>query len=173
MASVDSNADQVAAALGALVGSFDFTRPGKDQSLGRDLARTVARGIQRRSVPGATAPDGSSWAANEPEYARRKRAKYAADQPGIRTGQMLSLESLVGETTVAPDSVEMRYGTGEPPRRAANGAELTKGDAATTDRAKAGYFTDSGRPFYGLDAEIAGECRALAAEALKDHLSGK
>jgi hypothetical protein len=172
MASVSSNIDEVAAALDALIDGFDFTRPGKDQSLGRDMAGVAARGIIDRSVPGCKAPDGSDWAENEEHYADAKRAKYDADQAGIRTGQMLSLRSVLGEVTVTRDQVVMRYGTGEAPKSAANGAELTDSDKARTDREKAGYFTEKVGEFYGLDATIAGELTAEARDALHSYLRG-
>jgi hypothetical protein len=45
-----ANIDQVITDLEAFVASFDFTIPGKDQSLGRDVANTFALGIQARSA---------------------------------------------------------------------------------------------------------------------------
>lgn len=171
MADLESNIDDVDAWIGRLVDGFDFSRPGRDGALGRDLAVAAARGIQERSVPDCLAPDGSIWLANEPRYARWKRARHDADQPGVRTGQMLSQTSLLGRTTVSADEVEMRYGTGQPPGSAANGAELAEGDRKTTDVRKAGFFTESGRAFYGLDETVAAKVRETAAEALDDYLA--
>ncbi len=170
MANLESNLGDVAGWLDRLVDGFDFERPGKDQSLGRDLAGVVANGIRDRSVPDCVAPDQSIWPANERDYAAYKREKYDADQPNVRTGQMLSLRSLVGRTSVSNELVEMKYGTGEAPTSAFNGAELTKSDEETTDVDKAGYCTEAGRAFYGLDDTIAGGVVAEAAGALDDYL---
>lgn len=167
-----SNIDDVERWLDEMIDSINFTLPGKDQSIGRDLAGVVAEGIADRSVPDARDPDGASWAPNEEPYKSWKRKKYDADQPGILTGQMLSLESLKGETDVAPDQVTMKYGTGKPAERARNGAARPKAANPATDREKARYFTDSGRPFYALDAEIAAKCVEEAKDAITDYLKG-
>ena len=169
MAKLESNLSAVVAEIDRLVQSFDFTIPGKDQSLGRDLAGVVAMGIRDRSVPGRKAPDGSTWDDNEPRYAAKKRAKYDADQPNVRTGQMLSLESLKGRTAISADDVTMEYGTDTPAASALNGTTLTKGDTAVTDVEKAGYCSER-RPFYGLDDTIGDAVRTAAAEALGDYL---
>src|SRR5690242_4486710 len=110
MADITSNIDDVSRDIESLIASFDFTSPGKDASLGEDLAGLIAERIIDRSVPDAKAPDGSTWAANEARYAAYKRKKFAADQPGILSGQMLSLESVKGRLTIDPDRLEMTYG---------------------------------------------------------------
>ena len=53
---------------------FDFTRPGLDQSLGRDVAmktvdRIIDRSEQKRSIT-------EDWPANAPKYAKWKEKKY-------------------------------------------------------------------------------------------------
>jgi hypothetical protein len=136
------------------VDSVEFTMPGQDASLGKDCAGVVAQGIIDRSVPDAVSPDGGSWAANEARYAAYKRAKFAADQPGILSGQMLSLESVKGEVKVLPDQVTMTYGTGSTPSGSRTGAALSASQSSVTDREKARHFADSGREFYGLDKDV-------------------
>jgi|GEM_PF-2915897 len=172
MADDNSNIDEVGQWISGILEGIDFTMPGADQSLGRDMAGVVANGIIDRSVPDAQAPDGSTWAANEPEYAARKRARYDADQPGILTGQMLSLESVKGELTLAPAEVTMKYGTGESAKRARNGAEPPKASDPPTDRQKAEWFTEGGRPFYELDDQINEAVVKEAEDAIEKHLEG-
>jgi hypothetical protein len=168
---VESNAQEIERIMMELVAGFNFTVKGKDSSLGKDLAGLAAEGIVDRSVPDAIAPDGSAWPANEERYAKRKAGKYDAHQPGQRTGQMLSKESVMGETVVGADVVEMRYGTATPPTSAANGTELTQEDMDITDIEKAFFFSKE-RPFYGLDQNIADTLGAEAGEALGEYLDG-
>ena len=171
MASLESNQSENDAALDALC-NWDFTVTGQDQALGRELAtHVVAQGIADRSMR-SEAPDGSMWMANAPLYRAWKKSHYGFDQPNVRTGQMLSLESLVGDTTVGPELVEMRYGTGRPPVAAATlGAEMTQGDKDITDIEKA-FFCSAERPFYGLDDEISEEARIHAQAALDKFAEG-
>ena len=149
-----------------LVDSVNFTLPGVEGSLGRDLAGKVAEGIAERSAC-AQAPDGSDWDPNEAKYAKWKAKRYriGGHEPNRRTGQMLSPKALLGQTTVEPDLVLMRYGTGEAPTRTATGAELSVGDESTTDIEKA-YFCSKHRPFYALDERIKDEVFAVAQEAV-------
>lgn len=171
-ASVSSNLGDVALWIDSIVESIDFTMPGRDQSLGRDLAGVVAEGIVDRSVPDAVSPDGSGWAANEARYAAWKRAKFAADQPGILSGQMLSLESVKGQVKVTPDSVEMTYGTGSGASRSRTGAALSASQGAISDRDKARHFADGGREFYGMDRQIVDAVMAEVEDSVV-HLLGR
>lgn len=172
MASVESNIDQVKVWIDAIVDSVDFTLPGRDQSLGRDLSGVVAQGIIDRSVPDAISAEGTGWAANEEKYAAWKRAKFAADQPGILSGQMLSLQSVQGDVRVFPYSVEMNYGTGAGATRSRTGAALSASQQSISDRDKARYFADSGREFYGLDRTIT-EAVVLEVEAAIGDMLGR
>lgn len=167
MADVESNIDDIEAWLDGIVAAVDFTRPGKDQSLGRDLAGIVAEEIHKRTVGNEQSADGSTLKANTPKYAAWKAKKYHVQQPLIRTGQLTSLQSLIGETTITADEVEMRYGVNEAPSRTSTGAALSKSDAAITDRQKAEFVSDE-RPFYALDERIADECAKFAAEWLAE-----
>ena len=54
----------------------------------------------------------------------------------------------------------------------AQGRSLNHASLAVTDVEKGGYFTASGRAFYGLDETIAAAARGLAARALDDYLDG-
>jgi hypothetical protein len=87
----------------------------------------------------------------------------------VSTGQLLSLLSLFGRTTVTDELVEMRYGIDQPPTSAFNGTDLTDEDLAVTDVQKAGWCEVT-RPFYGLDDGIRDKAQATADEALHDYL---
>ena len=169
MSSLESNRETVIHGVAGLVEGWNFTVAGEEKSLGQDLIATTAQAIQERSVPDATDPDGGTWAANEPRYARYKQRKYDAHQPNIRTGQMLSLKSLIGESTVTADEVLMRYGTGQSPDSAFNGTELTRSDREITDIEKA-WFASRNRPFYAIDDEIIDLIGTIAGESLDQYM---
>jgi hypothetical protein len=149
MSDIESNLDDIDRWLDDAVASVDFTRPGSEGSLGEDIAHIVARSIVDRTVAEQKASDGSPLKENEPRYAAYKRKRYQAHQPLIRTGQMMSLQSVLGETSISADSIEMRYGTGEAPQTSSTGY-ISDQDKAVTDREKAEH-TSAERPFYGLD----------------------
>lgn len=172
MAKVQSNAEQVGAWIEDLVRGFVFTRPGVDRSLGEDLAAEAARAMIDRAVPDAKGPDGSGWQANESRYAQWKRRKFDADQPGILTGQMLSLASMLGSPTIGDDRIAMTYGTGERPGTTArSGAAVPDYMRQLTDREKAEHFTSGGRAFYGLDDTVAARVIAVAERAWEQYLT--
>ncbi len=174
--SATTNIDAVVASLERFVQSFDFTRPGKDQSLARDVVNTIAGGIQRRSIDdkkGAT----KSWKDNAPKYEEYKEKKYGVfDQPNVRTGQMLSLQSLKGSgTRIEKDRIEMVYGTGDPPQGSATGATLGKKDKAVTDKQKADWAHNNTknptRPFYEADDKIAEKVGEVLVENLNGYIT--
>jgi hypothetical protein len=169
MAQVHSNGDEIAAWLDAVVAGFDFTLPGIDQSLGRDLARTAAQGMIDRAVDEGKDPDGAPLKPNAEPYRSWKRKKYSVEAPLVRTGQMLSLESMMGETSVSADRIDMVYGTGEAPTRGSTGY-ISESDKKVTDRQKAAYVTDGGRRFYEFDRQIASAIVAQAGEAFGRYL---
>jgi hypothetical protein len=168
-----SNIDEIGRWLDQIIDTIDFTLPGKDASLGKDLIGVVAEGIIDRSVPEAQGPDGAKWDDNEDPYKSWKAVEYDAFQPGILTGQMLSLESVKGETTVGKDSVEMKYGTDTPASGSRNGKAPPSAKEPPTDRQKAGWFHDRGNEFYGLDETIADDCMAECSEAIDDYIGGQ
>ena len=168
MAKVTSNADDIADWLDELASTFDFNRPGVDGSLGRDCAGTAAQGMIDRTVAEVKSADGGNLKPNERKYAVRKLKKYDANQPLVRSGQLLSLTSMRGETAIEPDKVTMQYGTNQPPAGSLNGY-LPDADRKVTDRQKAGWVSDE-RPFYALDETIGDTITAMIDEALADHL---
>lgn len=166
-----SNIDEVESWEKDLIDSFDFTRPGEDQSLGRDMAADVATGIIDRTTAEQRDATGSPLKPNEPKYAKRKAEKYGAHQPLVRTGQLLSLQSVKGEVTVSPDEIVMRYGTGDAPSRSSTGY-ISDADRAVTDRQKAEWNSDE-RPFYAMDDAIIDAVAQRAADELAKVMNEK
>jgi hypothetical protein len=167
VAEIESNLPEIDALLGRLT-SWDFTRPGKEGSLGQDLAALAAENIQLRGADGK-GPGGEAWPENEKRYRARKKAHYGVDKPNIRTGQMLSRESLLGDVEVSPELVRLKYGTGQPPSRTATGAPLQDADREITDIEKA-FLNSPERPFYGLDETDAEGMTGEAGANLDDLL---
>jgi hypothetical protein len=139
------NLDAVVAWLGRFVESFDFTRTGRDQSLGRDIANKIAEGIIERNKRQVDR-DGEPWKKNAPAYKEWKELKSGlVDEPNIRTGQMTSQLSLFGRTQIARREITMIMGLDKPPvRSAAPTGHISKQDKNITDTAKA-YFAHTGQ----------------------------
>lgn len=165
-----TNFDQHVAWIKDLVGEFNFKLPGKDESVGKDMANLAAQRMTDRSEQQQGSPDGSIWLANEPRYAAWKAKKHNVHAVGVLTGQMLSHESMLGQVTIDKEEVTMKYGTGDPARRF-RGGESYDVDEPPTDRQKAQWFEEGGRKFYGLDEQINTELANLAGEALDEYLA--
>jgi hypothetical protein len=181
---MSSNIGQVVAWLDGFVDSFDFKRPGVDQSLGRDVMNLGAQRIRDRSLQDRTG-FGTAWPPNSetpshwaPQgYRKWKEDNYGTDEPNSRTGQMLSLLSMKGRSTVESKQVTMIYGTDTPPTRATFGnpdPKLLARDQKVTDVQKA-YFAHTGqskkkivRPFYQLIDDDAEAIVELCQENLND-----
>ena len=170
-----SNIDEVITWLRSFVDGFDFTLPGKDQNLGRDLAHVGAAYIEQRS--GQHRGADKTWAKNAEPYRTIKEKHYGwVDDPNSRTGQMLSQASLFGQTQVQAKLVEMRYGTGQPPQRNYSPVDNRtpsdiKADEAITDIEKAWFAHTTGdRPFYEADQGMEDEVIAEADRALADYI---
>ncbi len=181
----NSNVDEVEADLIEFVKGFNFTTVGHEGALGREIVKTVAAGIQARGVQ-----DQRSAAVDWPEntdnppgkgYASWKAKRYGFPKaiPNVRTNQMLSMPSLEGaQTTIEPDLITMRYGTGEVTDRSDSpNRYLGKEDTRKTDLEKANFaHTGQGphgtlRPFYEFDDEIAREViEVVVQKALEEYL---
>jgi hypothetical protein len=158
-----SNIDDVVGWLEQFIRGFNFLRPGKDQNLGRDLARVVAGQIFERATQESRGANPQRWAALTPKYLTRKRRAHGWPEedgkPNFKTGQMLSYESLLGQPQITEAEVLMVYGTGDPPRDCKSPVdnrtqhERDK-DERVTDRDKGGWAHAKGRPFYELDETI-------------------
>lgn len=181
----ESNIGEIVAWVGQFVASFNFTRPGVDQSLGRDLCHEVAGQIAIRAATESRGADQGRWDPNERKYREWKARTYGwdEDKPNYRTGQMLSHASLLGTPAVDPDRVLMYYGTGEPPPgdttwspRDDRTRDDREADELVTDVDKAEWTTMGGknrpaRPFYQVDETIRDRVIEVAGEALADYLS--
>jgi hypothetical protein len=178
--------------LQEFVKGFNFERPGKDRSLGLDIANVVIRGPHLDGFGGimGRAAEHKDWEGNEwpPNSTREppksgykgwKERKYGwADEPNRRTNQMLSALSLGAKTTVAKDLVEIRPGLDQPPSdsRSPTGF-INKQDKKVTDTQKMQFAHVSSknrpaRPFYGVNDEDARNVSEAAQEALNEYLSG-
>lgn len=187
MADDESNLPQVIQWLHDFVDGFNFTLPGRQQSLGRDVAHLVANRIARRASQEGRGASPTRWHENSDRpagkgYKSRKRKAYGWQEsdgkPNYRTGQMLSEPSLFGQTQVEPKRVLMRYGLDEAARDCKSPTDnrtpsQKRGDAAVTDRQKAGYAHELGRDFYELDdqivAALVAEIENRLATYIRDH----
>lgn len=168
MPTYTSNSEQLLADLKSLATRFGFLATIEGKTLGDDIAAITADSIHARSVDRESGTDGQ-WPANAPKYAAWKARKYGVDRPNIRTGQMLSLQSLLGQTAVTTHQVQMMYGTGHPATRSATGMGFDPGrdDLADVDKA---YFCSTSRPFYELDDEISDRVFDRIEKCLEDYL---
>ena len=148
--------------LEALIETFNFERQGHGESLGKDAAGIVAESILDRSVADQGGPDGA-WLANDPDYTARKRDKYHVELIGFRTGQMISLPSLLGQVDVTPHRVEIKYGTGQPPTGSMSSSYISAADTSISDVEKAWLFTRLKGSFFVLDTVIADKVAATSA----------
>jgi hypothetical protein len=187
-----SNIKEVITWLEGFVHSFNFELPGRDMNMGRDIAHIVAGRIQERSSRTSGGANGQRWkpisdkasirgvvaggvVVGGESYKERKRKAYgwmeADGRPGYRTAQMLSQESLFGDTRVEPYLIEMRYGLNVPPQDCKSPHDNRrpsekKADESVTDRQKGEWFTAGGRTFYELDDQI----RDAVLEEARQHL---
>lgn len=179
-----SNINEVVAYLQGIVDDFNFTRPGTDGSLGRDVRNLEAERIELRSGQNKTGPDGSPWPANAPTYADWKNRKYGWSEVNKKTGRMLSLTSLKGDkTTIEKDLVTLRYGTEQATTEtyspADNRSEKCKtADGKVTDLQKAEYAHTGGkhgkkRPFYGVGEGDAEAITELCQKNLDQFIAAK
>lgn len=113
--------------------------------MGRDAAKAVAERIAEAAADQKTTDD-EPFPNNAPEYAAWKDKKYGVgpDAYGRRTGQMLSLESLLGEVDVTRDEVTISYGTGQAPERSSASGYINESDKSITDIEKAFFVTNQG-----------------------------
>jgi hypothetical protein len=182
-----SNIGQVTAWLEGWVDSFNFARPGKDQSLGRDIAMKVVDRIQTRSLTDRKGAK-DTWPPNSekpsrwhPEgYRKWKDDNYGIGEPNSRTGQMLSQLSLYGRTRIDSKLITMIYGINQPPTRATFGDPGEKNferDKKVTDTFKA-YLAHTGqsrqqikRPFYEVDESDGQAVMELCQENLAEYIT--
>lgn len=148
MADVQSNFPEIERVIQAIADSFNFERPGREQSLGRDALGVVTTSIQDR-CRNETDPEGNRWAPNK-EWAQkdpRKRGKPV----GILgdSDNMLAPLQIQGEQDVTSTQAEVTYGTDEWNRRKAQW--FTNGSRASDDGTeRSGADNQEARPFYEI-----------------------
>ena len=188
-----SNIDEVGAWIREIVGTFDFLVDVGSGILAEDVRDLIAEMIRKRSINFKQGAD-VYWVDNERKYKEWKEKTYGVSNVGELTGQMLSLDSLKGNSIVTPDSITMYYGIGQPADRFKNapiGLATKKRKARKkrkrkasapqpTDTEKGVYFTEGcevdrrgrkqnrpPRPFYELDPQI----EEAVFELIDEHLS--
>jgi hypothetical protein len=161
-----TNISKVVAWLDQFVDGFDFTRPGKDQSLGRDAKSKAAQLIHDRSLIDRTGfltawqPNSETPTKWHPQgYRQWKGENYGTGSPNNRTGQMLSKASMEGRSTVEAKQFTMIFSTDKSTDKARFGNPTAKQlarDQKVTDTCKA-YLAHAGpsrkyivRRFYQL-----------------------
>ena len=102
-------------------------------------------------------------------YRSKKGKKYGTTKTNFRTGQMISRASVLGTVIITKNSVEIRYGTGQPPTSSVNGY-IEERDKQITDVEKAEYADELGRPFFELDDQICDHTFNIIGDGLGDHI---
>jgi hypothetical protein len=178
-----ATADEVVGWLERFAHSFNFTRPGLDQSLGRDMAMAQIQRILDRCAQ-FVGPDGTPWEENSDTptpwmpngYKQWKADHYGWDHPNYRTGQMLSKASMAGNIEITADEVKIGYGLGLPPRAGYSPTgHCSDEDRAVTDREKAEWAHMEtrhrrARPFFGVGEGDAEAVQKVAFENLSTYL---
>lgn len=150
-----SNLDDLEQWENGAIGGWDFG------TIADDIASEVAAGIRERAFERGLDVDGQPLKDNEPRYAAAKARKFGSTQPLVRTGQLLSIESLKGEIEAGADSITMTYGENEAGE-----------EGGATDRQKAGWVSGD-RPFYALDDSIIDErIMPIVGDSLDRRLEG-
>lgn len=167
MAGIKSNFREVARAIETLATPLHMKRRVRGgPPLGEVLVEVVALGILRRTLVDQVDARGKSFAALNEKYLRWKIGQGFSQLKNVRTGRMISLDELKGQTTIQGDLVTMTYGRSEATRQLAEWA--TEGR-----RGKAGRRPP--RPFYDLskddEKKIDAACEA-AIEATIRELGG-
>jgi hypothetical protein len=163
------NVDEVFDDIKELIDGFSFTTTVEGKSLGKDCAGIIAKEIVVRSIEEQRGESGAWYEIGE-KYAEEKFKKYGVRMIGVRTGQMLSLESLLGSVSITTTDVQMLYGTGQPPTESKSPTGyLSKADKEITDIEKA-YFFSKDRPFYELDDLISDRVYARIETVLEDYI---
>jgi hypothetical protein len=152
------NVDQLYNDIHDFVDGFNFTTQVEVKSLALDCAGVIADGIIARSIDDQSAAEGS-WDALNEKYKEWKVKKYGVGLIGVRTGQMLSLNSVLGEIEITPELATVLYGK----------ALADPEDDTITDIEKA-YFFSERRPFFELDDKITDELFARIEELLETYL---
>jgi hypothetical protein len=169
-----SNAAAVKAQIAAFVKGIDFTRPGKEGSLGKDLLSEAATGIIDQAIGNQQSPDGTPFAANQGPYGDAKREEGLPVGIGLKghrggsSERMLSLVEVMGEQDIKPDEATMKYGRSEAMKR--RGQWFTAGSTAVDGCEPSGAMNQPSRPFYGLGDETKANVREVGHDFVRDRV---
>jgi hypothetical protein len=178
-----SNAEEIGRRLVEQIRSFGFRTTHEGKALGELIVDNIIDGIQVRSTETQSAPSTGPWPVNSDNppgqgYRSRKRRQYGTDLTNIRTGQMLSADSLRGKTTIEDRLVKMEYGTnlvmeGSALSDRRTSTKTSVGDFRydVTDVDKATYANEQHRSFFELDQEIMDANFQRVNDALAAHLA--
>jgi hypothetical protein len=160
------NVDQVYADIKDFVDGFNFTAHIEDKSLALDAAGVMADGIIARSIDEQKPAEGS-WDELKAVYKAWKAEKYGVELIGVLTGQMLSLNSVLGELEITPELMTLIYGKNEP--GSGHHEDTDNPDEVVTDRKKAEWFSER-RPFFELDDTITDKVFERIEKLLEEYL---
>lgn len=166
-----SNIDDVESAFDDLFNSFGFTSDSAGgQNLGIECVGVLADKIAEDAAMGKGA-DGQSFPENKEPYRTWKGKRYGITEPGYRTMQTLSLESLHGAGSISATEIDIEYGTGIPPTRSGTGQGFDpKTDGKVTDREKMGWLTEKYGDIFAANDERASAVGDVVAEAFAKHV---
>lgn len=181
MSEYTSNIDALAAKIQEAIDSFGFrsAAPGGSGDLGEACAKAVAEDIHSSALDGQEEPDGTQFPDNEDRYAAMKAAKYGRTGRsfGFRTGQTLSVESLMGQVEASDDELTMRYGTGRIVSQSDGGSGyVADSDRQQTDIEKMYILTNLAAKridVYKVGPYAEKEIKILQAQALERHIKSR
>jgi hypothetical protein len=184
-----SNQAEVGAWLIAAATDFGFNTPATPggKKLGDAIVDNHVAMITARSLDEQRGAQGD-WPKNQEPYATIKREEFGSNLVNVRTGEMLSAESLHGAPTITDKEVTHVYGTGRPgetpeprprgvggvgKRKRQGPAKFRKTRPEPTDIQKAAWAAEQGRGFFELDDKIKAANVEIVGEALAEHLRSR
>lgn len=164
----DSNIDEIEALFDRFDEAIDFTRPGEEGSLGKDLLKSQGLRILDR----AQAEQGSEgeWEANRGEYKKRKDKKSLPVGRGLGEDdedRMLSQLNVMGEQDVTATEATMKFGQTEKAR--SKGDWFSNGSEGE-DGKRSGAKNQPRRDFYAITSEDEDAIIEQSAEAVGEWL---
>jgi hypothetical protein len=165
-----TNAAEVGSKTAEAIAAFGFNTDYVGRALGELLADGIVEGIAERSADRQCDGLGNPWPKNKEPYRSRKKKKYGEELTNYRTGQMLSIVSLKGDTRIEKNEVTIGYGTAKPPDGSSTGY-LSEADKSITDIEKAYFAARQNRAFFQLDQDICDTNFKRFSEALSAHIA--
>jgi hypothetical protein len=169
-----SNAAAVKAQIAAFVKGIDFTRPGKEGSLGEDLLIEAADGMINQAIENQQSPDGTPFAENRGTYGEKKREEGLPVGIGLRRASggggdgMLSAKEMRGKWDIRPEEATMTYGTSDASRRKAEW--FTGGSEGAHGCEPSGATNQPPRPFYAMGDQTKANVREAGHDFVRDRV---